>query len=90
MSRIDQLDAAFELRLTRNWLLAYRGAYSFDRDLLISNAARVEYVSSCGCWSAGVEISSDRAGGVNARAIYRISGFGRENRGEGGALLDAP
>jgi len=90
MTRIEQLDAAFELQLTQKWLFGYRGAYSFDRDLLISNAARVEYGSACGCWAAGVEVSSDRAGGVSAKVIYRISGFGRNaDRGRVG-LLDAP
>jgi lipopolysaccharide assembly outer membrane protein LptD (OstA) len=90
IAHIDQFDAAFALQLTQNWLFAYRGAYSFDRDLLISNAARVEYGSSCGCWAAGVELSSDRAGGVSARVIYRISGFGRDERRGGAGLLDAP
>ena len=83
------IDAGFELRLTRNWLFAYRGAYSFDDDLLLSNAARVEYTSSCGCWAAGVEFSSDRAGGLNARVLYRITGFGGDDDWDVGGLLDA-
>ncbi|MFP8877000.1 MAG: hypothetical protein VCB99_08825, partial [Myxococcota bacterium] len=67
----------------------YRGAYSFDGDLLLSNAARVEYGSSCGCWAAGIEFSSDRAGGLNARVLYRITGFGSDDEWAAGGLLDA-
>ena len=89
VDRIEQVDAGFELRLTRNWLFAYRGAYSFDDDLLLSNAARIEYGSSCGCWAAGIEFSSDRAGGLNARVLYRITGFGGDEEWAEGGLLDA-
>ena len=62
--------------LTRQWQVAYRGAYSFERDEILSSAASVEYLSLCDCWSAGLEFSGDVVSGVGVKVLYSIQGFG--------------
>jgi hypothetical protein len=77
--RFDHIEQTFvELRLqaTQRWLLGYRTAFSFDREVFLQNAGLVEYLSRCGCWAAGFELSMDRSRGVDVRLIYRLVGLG--------------
>jgi LPS-assembly protein len=84
--RFDHIDQVFtELRVqaTQRWLLGYKTSFSFDREVFLQNAGLIEYMSRCNCWAAGVELSSDRASGVDVRLIYRLVGLGDD-------LADSP
>jgi lipopolysaccharide assembly outer membrane protein LptD (OstA) len=78
ISRIDQLFADLRLQVTQRWQLGYRLSYSFESDLVLQNAGLIEYLSKCGCWSAGIELAEDRASGLQVRAVYRLVGLGND------------
>lgn len=87
--RIRQIRADLMVPLTRQWMVGYRGAYSFERDQLLSSAASVEYFSMCGCWSAGLEFSGDIVSGVGVKLLYSLGGFGLEDLpGDRNGVLD--
>jgi lipopolysaccharide assembly outer membrane protein LptD (OstA) len=86
--RINQLNGGFRLMVNRQWSVAYRAAYTFEEGLLLGNEGIVEYLSKCGCWAAGVEVSQDRAKGFEAKFLYRIIGLGRDQLQDRGGLLD--
>jgi LPS-assembly protein len=87
--RIHQLRGEFRVPVTRQWMLGYRGAFSFERNQLLSSAASVEYFSMCGCWSAGLEFSGDIVSGVGVRVLYSLGGFGLEDLpGDDAGVLD--
>lgn len=88
-NRVDQLGSSFRVAITRNWSLDYRVSYSFAADVILANEGTLEYLSSCGCWAAGLAFSQDRARGVEVRAIYRIVGLGDDDQPNRGGLLDA-
>jgi lipopolysaccharide assembly outer membrane protein LptD (OstA) len=88
-NRVDQIGGSLRLVLTRNWSLAYRASWSFATDLLLANEGTVEYLSSCGCWAAGLEFSDDRARGVEFKVLYRLIGLGDDERPNPRGLLDA-
>lgn len=73
---INQVFTELRVQATKQWLLGYKTSFSFDRQVFLQNAGLVEYTSRCGCWAAGVELSSDRASGVDVRLIYRLVGLG--------------
>jgi lipopolysaccharide assembly outer membrane protein LptD (OstA) len=73
---IEQTFVQLRFQATERWRLGYRGAFSFDKNVFLQNAGLVEYISRCGCWAGGVELSMDRASGVNVRLIYRLIGLG--------------
>jgi LPS-assembly protein len=86
--RIHQIRGDFRVPVTRQWMLGYRGAFSFERNQLLSSAASVEYFSMCGCWSAGLEFSGDIVSGVGVRLLYSLSGFGLEDLPGDDGVLD--
>jgi LPS-assembly protein len=73
---INQVYAEARIQATKRWLLGYKTGFSFDREVFLQNSGLVEYLSKCGCWAGGVELSQDRASGVNVRVIYRLVGLG--------------
>jgi LPS-assembly protein len=75
---IQQAFADLRLQITKRWQLGYRTAYSFESDVLLQNSGYVEYLSKCGCWAAGVELSMDRNSGVDVRVLYRLVGIGND------------
>jgi len=86
--RVHEATGGFDLRLTRFWRLEYRAAYSFDESLLLANQGLIEYLSKCGCWAAGLELSQDRARGVEVKVLYRLVGLGRDQPVARPGLLD--
>lgn len=84
---IEQTFVELRVQATQRWLLGYRTAFSFEREVFLQNAGLVEYLSRCGCWAAGLELSSDRASGVDVRVIYRLVGLG--DKLAASPLLDA-
>ena len=72
----------------RQWRFECRGACSFDESLLLGNRGLVEYLSKCGCWAAGFEVSQDRARGVAVKFLYRLIGLGRARTQNRPGLLD--
>jgi lipopolysaccharide assembly outer membrane protein LptD (OstA) len=78
IERVNQVNATLRFTVLSRWTLAYRNAYSFDQDLLIANQGIIEYMSRCGCWAAGVQLSDDRVRGVEIKFLYRLVGLGRE------------
>jgi lipopolysaccharide assembly outer membrane protein LptD (OstA) len=88
LTRVHQLRGDLKVPLTRQWTVGYRGAYSFERNELLSSAASVEYFSLCGCWSAGLEFSGDIVSGVGVRVLYSIKGFGFERLPGDEGVLD--
>lgn len=87
-NRVNQIDAGFRVSLTAQWSVAYRTAYSFERDLSLANEGFFEYVSKCGCWAAGLELSEDRTRGVEVKVLYRLIGLGRDAEPPRSGLLD--
>jgi hypothetical protein len=75
---VNQFDAAARVELTERWSIAYRLAYSFERDITLANEAIIEYFSRCECWALGLELSSDRASEVEVKLLYRLVGLGRD------------
>jgi len=88
-NRVNQAVAGFRVALTANWSVAYRTAYSFERDLSLANEGFFEYVSKCGCWAAGLELSEDRTRGVEVKVLYRLIGLGRDTEPPRSGLLDS-
>jgi lipopolysaccharide assembly outer membrane protein LptD (OstA) len=73
---INQVFADARVQVTKRWLLGYKTAFSFNREVFLQNSGMIEYLSTCGCWAAGIELSQDRASGVNVRVNYRLVGIG--------------
>ncbi|MEE2677683.1 MAG: LPS assembly protein LptD [Myxococcota bacterium] len=73
---IHQITAGARVAITRQWSVSYRVGYSFEGSLLLANTGSVDYVSSCGCWSAGVVISQSRSRGASLSFRYRFLGLG--------------
>jgi lipopolysaccharide assembly outer membrane protein LptD (OstA) len=88
VDHINQLRGGASLDLTAQWSLRYGFAYSIEGNQLLANQGRVEYLSRCGCWALGVELSQDRASGINARLVYRLVGLGGEPARPRPSLLD--
>ena len=86
--QVDEAGGSLRLAVTRQLSLSYRAAYSFETELLLANQGIVEYLSSCGCWAVGAEISDDRARGFGVRLIYRLIGLGKDADPNPGGLLD--
>jgi lipopolysaccharide assembly outer membrane protein LptD (OstA) len=86
--RVDEVAGSLRLAVTRQLSVSYRTAYSFETDLLLVNQGVVEYLSKCGCFTVGAELSEDRARGVSVRLIYRLVGLGRDEEPNPGGLLD--
>ena len=87
-NQIDQLSGSLRLALTRRITASYRLAYSFETELLLASRGRVEYLSSCGCWSVGAELSDDRARGFGIKILYNVIGLGKDATQNPGGLLD--
>jgi lipopolysaccharide assembly outer membrane protein LptD (OstA) len=85
--RVEQVFTELRFRATPQWLLGFRTAFSFEREVFLQNVGLVEYLSRCGCWAGGIELSVDRASGVDVRVLYRLVGLGRTM--ERSRLLDA-
>jgi len=75
---INQVFADARVQVTKRWLLGYKTSFSFNREVFLQNSGMIEYLSTCGCWAAGVELSQDRASGVNVRVNYRLVGIGED------------
>ena len=87
-NRVNEATATLRIAVTRQWTASYRMAYSFESDVLIGNRGVIEYLSRCGCWSLGAELSEDRARGVEVKILYRIVGLGNDQEPNPGGLLD--
>lgn len=88
-SQVNQLSAGARVAVTDQWTLGYRAAYSFETGLLLTNTGLIEYVSACRCWAIGLELSQDRARGVEVRVRYRLVGLGDDEDRRRESLLDA-
>jgi lipopolysaccharide assembly outer membrane protein LptD (OstA) len=88
IERVDQLNAALRFAVTAQWSLAYRFAYSAESGTILANNGIIEYVSRCRCWAAGLELSADRARGVEVKVLYRIVGLGRDDESASAGFLD--
>ena len=88
-SHINQVSAATRLRLTENWALNYRVAYSFHRTILLTNAGSIEYTSSCKCWAIQIRAQDNRVRGFQAGLNFTFLGFGTDlaNPFKGGVQL---
>lgn len=86
--RVEQLDGSVRIAVTRQVSASYRLAYSFASNLLLANQGMVEYLSRCTCWAAGVEVSDDRARGLEVKVLYRLIGLGKDESPNPGGLLD--
>lgn len=84
---VEQIFTELRYQVTPRWLLGFRTAFSFEREVFLQNVGVVEYMSRCGCWAGGVELSADRASGVDFKILYRLVGLGRNL--EQSRLLDA-
>jgi lipopolysaccharide assembly outer membrane protein LptD (OstA) len=85
---VDEAGGSVRLAVTRQISVSYRAAWSFETDLLLANQGIVEYLSKCGCFAVGAEISEDRARGFGVKLIYRLVGLGRDQDPNPGGLLD--
>ena len=65
-------------QFTENWAAHWRIAYAFGSDILLANAASVEYLSKCNCWALGIEIAQNRQFGVGVNLLYRVVGLGND------------
>jgi len=88
LDHIHQVNAAVGLALTEQWSLRYRAFYAIEQDLLLANQGLVEYLSRCGCWAVGLQLSQDRNRGFDVRLQYRLVGLGGEPDRRGPGLLD--
>ena len=86
--QVEELGGSIRLAITRQITASWRAAYSFETNRLLGNQGIIEYLSSCGCWSVGVEIEDDRTRGFRAKALYRIIGLGNDARPNPGGLFD--
>lgn len=85
-SQVNQIAGAIRIALSDRWAISYRGAYSFEKDLLLANVGGVEYLSGCKCWSIGVEVEQDRTRGASFHLTYRLLGLGDDGDGRRGQL----
>lgn len=85
---VEQLGGSVRLAVTRQISASWRVAYSFETDRLLGNQGMVEYLSSCGCWAAGIEVADDRARGFQMKVLYRLIGLGKDASPNPGGLLD--
>lgn len=88
VDRINQIRGGVSLDLTERWNFRYGAAYSLEGNLALVNQGLIEYVSRCGCWALGVQISEDRKRGVDAKVVYRLIGLGGEPPSQRPTLLD--
>ncbi len=65
---------------TREQFLSYRIAHTFARKLMLANMGAVDYVSRCGCWSAGVVLRQSRSRGASVSFSYSLLGLGDDSR----------
>jgi hypothetical protein len=86
--QVDEVAGSLRLAVTRQLSMAYRAAFSFETEILLANQGAIEYLSKCGCFAVGVELSEDRVRGVGVRLIYRLVGLGRDQQPNPGGLLD--
>jgi lipopolysaccharide export system protein LptA len=88
VNHINQIRGGVSLDLTKRWSVRYGAAYSLEGNLALQNQGLIEYLSKCGCWALGVQISEDRKRGVDAKVVYRLLGLGGEPPTERPSLLD--
>jgi hypothetical protein len=78
--RVNQVALGFRIALNPQWGLAWRGAYSFERGLLLGNLGALEYISKCRCWALRLEVSQSRGRGVGVGVRYAFTGLGDDSR----------
>jgi lipopolysaccharide assembly outer membrane protein LptD (OstA) len=88
INHINQLRAGVSLDLTAQWSMRYGLAYSIEGNRVLANQGLVEYLSRCGCWALGLELSQDRTRGVDVKVLYRLVGLGGEPPRSRPSLLD--
>ncbi len=76
VERINQISLLARLAITDQWLVHYRGAYTFEDGLMLKNVGGIEYVSDCRCWAAGFELGHSRSRGVRFNLTYTFLGLG--------------
>ena len=77
--RIHQIGFGGRYAITSQWALTYRGDYSFEENLYLSNAAGVEFISRCRCWAVRLEARDERTQGVVVELQYTLIGLGDES-----------
>jgi lipopolysaccharide assembly outer membrane protein LptD (OstA) len=87
-SQVNQIAGAVRVALTERWAVSYRGAYTFEKELLLANVGGIEYISGCKCWSIGVEVEQDRTRGASFRLSYRLLGLGDDGDARRGQIRD--
>jgi len=88
VNHINQIRGGVALELTKRWNVRYGAAYSLEGNLALQNQGLIEYLSKCGCWAAGVQLSQDRKRGFDVKLVYRLLGLGGEPPTERPTLLD--
>lgn len=79
---INQLSGAVSFPLGKRLRAAYAANYTFSGEFFLTNAATLDYVSPCGCWSAGVRLSASRDDQLRVQFRYTVVGLG-DNMGSG-------
>lgn len=79
-NHVNQISAGFRIAITRQWAVLYRGAYSFERSVLLANAGGVEYISGCRCWAARIEVRQRRNRGVGIDFRFTFVGIADDSR----------
>jgi lipopolysaccharide assembly outer membrane protein LptD (OstA) len=91
---VSQLTFNARWAVTERWGLTYRGRYSFDPGISLSNTGGVEYLSRCKCWAVRVEVGSSRSRGAQFGLQYTLVGLGKDEDPlrpfGGGGSVDAP
>jgi lipopolysaccharide assembly outer membrane protein LptD (OstA) len=80
-NRVNQAGLSLRYQFTPYWSARYQIAYAFERSILLSNRASIEYLSKCNCWAVGVEARQNRQLGFEFNIVYRIVGLGDDTSG---------
>lgn len=73
---INQLSGAISLPLLGRIRVNYRANYSFVGGFFLTNSGSIDYMSSCDCWAAGLQVSSSRSEDVRFQFRYTVVGLG--------------
>ena len=77
---VNQIDLYLRYSITDRWAVTYLGSYSFERSLVLRNAAGSNTSRSCRCWAVRLEVAQDRERGVQFNLHYTLSGLGDDRR----------
>jgi hypothetical protein len=77
LERVSQGNLGARIAITDRLVLRYSIAYSFERNLMLSNGGGFEYVSGCRCWEIGITVRDGRSRGTEVSVQYRLTGLGQ-------------